>query len=322
VTYKLREGDTAVFDNLRIMHGREGFVVEGGQDGARHLFGFYFDWDEIREVPGNEGRTVFLVGEQNFYREYEVNVQTYNDEGDGPMSPTVTIRSAMGMPTVIAQNVRAQPYNATACLVHWEPVPDTREHIRGKLGGYRLSYWMSCCEDEEGAPRVTINGQAEEGLVIALYPNTQYNFDVMVWNQAGNGPKSQVFLQRSLRNSPINMPVEVQIERKSMHGIHVRWRGVSTTQIEEPLMGYAVRIWRQGTDIRYATDYDARKETDLYIEGLRPDILYKLRVYAYSRGGEGTMSSPALNFMTGSANGVVVSSWICIVSLLIAFMSH
>jgi len=49
VTYKLREGDTAVFDNLRIMHGREGFVVEEGEDGARHLFGFYFDWDEIRD---------------------------------------------------------------------------------------------------------------------------------------------------------------------------------------------------------------------------------------------------------------------------------
>jgi len=49
VTYKLREGDTVVFDNLRVMHGREGFVVEEGQDGARHLFGFYFDWDEIRD---------------------------------------------------------------------------------------------------------------------------------------------------------------------------------------------------------------------------------------------------------------------------------
>jgi len=49
VKYKLREGDTVVFDNLRVMHGREGFVVEEGQDGARHLFGFYFDWDEIRD---------------------------------------------------------------------------------------------------------------------------------------------------------------------------------------------------------------------------------------------------------------------------------
>lgn len=42
------------------------------------------------------------------------------------------------VPTVIAQNVRAQPFNSTACLVHWEPVEDSRDHIKGKLGGYRV----------------------------------------------------------------------------------------------------------------------------------------------------------------------------------------
>lgn len=49
------------------------------------------------------------------------------------------------------------------------------------------------------APRTTIEGQASEGLVIGLYPDTSYYFDVMVWNQAGNGPKSQYFIQRTLR---------------------------------------------------------------------------------------------------------------------------
>jgi len=51
-----------------------------------------------------------------------------------------------------------------------------------------------------GAQRVTIDGQATEGTVIGLYPNTPYFFDVMVWNEAGNGPKSQYFIQRTLRN--------------------------------------------------------------------------------------------------------------------------
>ena len=49
------------------------------------------------------------------------------------------------------------------------------------------------------AMRVTLDGQAEEGLVIALDPDTPYFFDVMVWNDAGNGPKSQWFIQRTLR---------------------------------------------------------------------------------------------------------------------------
>ena len=35
------------------------------------------------------------VGEVNFYKEYEVAVQAFNDIGEGPMSPIAVIRSAM-----------------------------------------------------------------------------------------------------------------------------------------------------------------------------------------------------------------------------------
>lgn len=48
------------------------------------------------DVTGNVGQFVDLVGEANFYREYEVAVQAYNSEGFGPMSPISVIRSAMG----------------------------------------------------------------------------------------------------------------------------------------------------------------------------------------------------------------------------------
>ena len=49
VKYKLNEGDIAVFDNFRVMHGREGFGVAEGEDGGRHLYGCYIDWDEIND---------------------------------------------------------------------------------------------------------------------------------------------------------------------------------------------------------------------------------------------------------------------------------
>jgi len=49
VSYKLNEGDIAVFDNLRVMHGRKGYTVSSGEDGARRLYGCYIDWDEIND---------------------------------------------------------------------------------------------------------------------------------------------------------------------------------------------------------------------------------------------------------------------------------
>ena len=44
----------------------------------------------------------------------------------------------LSVPTAIAQDVRAQPYNATACLVHWIPVEDDVTYLKGRLGGYRV----------------------------------------------------------------------------------------------------------------------------------------------------------------------------------------
>ena len=39
VKYKLSPGDLAVFDNLRVMHGREGYIVQPGTPADRHLRG-------------------------------------------------------------------------------------------------------------------------------------------------------------------------------------------------------------------------------------------------------------------------------------------
>ena len=47
VQYKLCQGDLAVFDNLRVLHGRQGFTVQPGLAASRHLRGCYLDWDEI-----------------------------------------------------------------------------------------------------------------------------------------------------------------------------------------------------------------------------------------------------------------------------------
>ena len=47
VKYRLRAGDCVVFDNLRVLHGREGFQVGPGD--SRYLAGCYVDWDEIHD---------------------------------------------------------------------------------------------------------------------------------------------------------------------------------------------------------------------------------------------------------------------------------
>ena len=81
----------------------------------------------------------------------------------------------------------------------------------------------------------------------------------------------------------------------------VTWRYVSPTVAEEPLTGYKVRYWEADKDVSQAN------ETTIYIGNtleatitdLSPGKWYFLRVFAWSQGGEGKMSSPAWRFQMG-----------------------
>ena len=42
------------------------------------------------------------------------------------------------VPTISITNVQAYPFNSTALMVTWDPVPDTREAMKGKLLGYQV----------------------------------------------------------------------------------------------------------------------------------------------------------------------------------------
>ena len=44
----MEAGDCCVFDNQRMLHGRDGFTLAPGGLG-RHLQGCYVDWDEIHD---------------------------------------------------------------------------------------------------------------------------------------------------------------------------------------------------------------------------------------------------------------------------------
>ncbi|XP_070534063.1 gamma-butyrobetaine dioxygenase-like [Ptychodera flava] len=45
VRHKMQPGDLVVFNNVRVLHGREAFNVHGS--GERHLEGGYIDWDDV-----------------------------------------------------------------------------------------------------------------------------------------------------------------------------------------------------------------------------------------------------------------------------------
>jgi len=62
-----------------------------------------------------------------------------------------------------------------------------------------------------------------------------------------------------------------------------------------------VRVWESDQDMSTANDtiVTIGNKLEVYISNLTPGKVYRLRVLAYSNGGDGRMSSPAHIFQMG-----------------------
>lgn len=70
---------------------------------------------------------------------------------------------------------------------------------------------------------------------------------------------------------------------------------------EEPIQGFKVRVWEADQDMSTANDtiIETGNKLESYINNLTPGKAYRMRVLAYSNGGDGRMSSPELHFQMG-----------------------
>ncbi|XP_026687837.1 contactin-like, partial [Diaphorina citri] len=258
-----------------------------------------FQSETLKEY-GNVGIAVVRIPSEFYYTEYEVKVQAINDVGPGPESEVVTIFSAEDMPQVAPQGVFSRGFNSTAINVTWNPIELIRENIRGRLIGHRIKYWK---EDnpEETAVYYLSRTTRNWALIVGLQPDTKYYVKVMAYNNAGEGPESERYLERTYRKAPQKPPSAVHIKGINPTTVHVTWRYVSPSFEEEPIIGYKVRVWEVDQDMSRANDtiIPVGNTLDADIVDLSPGKRYHMRVLAFSNGGDGRMSSPAITFQMG-----------------------
>ncbi|KAI1278064.1 Contactin [Halotydeus destructor] len=254
---------------------------------------------------GNIGMFTVSVGEENYYKPYSVAVRAKNPVGEGPASNEVEVFSAEAMPHVQPSLVQAISHNSTALNVSWAPVDITREKIRGKLIGHRIKYWRNGHDPQTDSLTLLSRAIDPWGLIVALQPDTEYYVAVMAYNDAGSGPESEPFLARTYKAAPQRPPTSVKVTARDETSVMVIWRGVSTiSSNEEPIIGYKVRYWESDQPIAKAKEVFKvlGGELEAVISGLVPGKVYKLRVMAYSHGGDGKMSSPAWEFRVGEGS--------------------
>ncbi|KFM77955.1 Contactin, partial [Stegodyphus mimosarum] len=127
----------------------------------------------------------------------------------------------------------------------------------------------------------------------------------MAYNDAGSGVESAAYIARTFKAAPLRPPTNVRIEAITPTSVSVSWRGVLPSTEEEPIKGYKVRYWESDQDMTSAKEvyrYLDGNDLQVVVSGLTMGKVYKLRVLAFSNGGDGKMSSPVREFKLGEAS--------------------
>ncbi|CAL4132916.1 unnamed protein product, partial [Meganyctiphanes norvegica] len=119
---------------------------------------------------------------------YEVQVVSFNAQGESEPSAPLTVYVGEAVPTGSPKNIRAQPVSSTEIKITWEP-PDEKLK-NGELLGYKIFYRKE--DDPEGSEEVEVVGPSSlshELLYLDMY--TMYIINILCFNPAGDGPKSE-----------------------------------------------------------------------------------------------------------------------------------
>lgn len=246
---------------------------------------------------GNVGQHVEDVGVNNFYLPYEVIVGAFNEFGYGPNSSVAIVYSSEGMPSYVPTNVRGDGVNATAIYLTWDPVPNTRTAMKGKIMGFELN--VEDFNDPNRKSGTTyLYGEHTTGVIIGVEPNSDYWVTVQVFNTAGESNPSERYRISTYLNPPFLYPEYVTITSHGAESVAVQWRGISTSLLEESIKGYKLEYWPRGENYRAAKTVVTDKVTNAVIYGIHKDVIYCLRVLGYSNGGDGK-KSPTQYFTLG-----------------------
>ncbi|XP_045445941.1 protein sidekick isoform X2 [Melitaea cinxia] len=178
-----------------------------------------------QEVPGIKSSEVVLT-ELALDRNYEISVCAVNSQGAGPGGAPAVVWVGEAVPTAPPQAVRARALSPTEVALSWGPPLLAQQN--GDLLGYKIFYLMTESPEEPEPGR-----KAEEEIevvpatstshsLVFLDKFTQYRIQVLAFNPAGDGPRSEAILVRTHQGLP-SAPRNITFSEITMNSLVVAW---------------------------------------------------------------------------------------------------
>ncbi|XP_047234847.1 contactin-4 isoform X2 [Girardinichthys multiradiatus] len=239
-------------------------------------------WMQAAVTSPDASRYVFKNESIPPFSPYEVKVGVYNNKGEGPFSPNITIYSAEEEPSRAPVRLRARSVSASEVEVTWKPL--AWSNSRRRILGYELLYWGEK-EKQDAASVVRTGGNKTSVLIRDLEGSSTYYISLRAYNSAGVGPQSSVVNVTTKKPPPSQAPVKIMWNTSNSKVI-LKWDQVYALENESEVTGYKVMY---SQDKHSNPNVVETNNTSLELT-LPTNQDYVIQIKPFSEGGEGISS--------------------------------
>ncbi|XP_056329239.1 receptor-type tyrosine-protein phosphatase F isoform X4 [Danio aesculapii] len=226
---------------------------------------------------------------------YSVTVAAYTTKGDGARSKAkvVTTTGAVpGKPTMIISTTVGN-----TALIQWQPPKD----MVGELMGYRLRYKRL---EEENYEMREFSRTDDHHTVTDLHKGATYSFHLSARNRAGLG-EEYVKDIGTPEDVPSGFPLNLRVVGLTTSTTRLAWEPPALSERNGRIIHYIV-VYRDINSKQNSTNRTS--DTQMTIQGLRPDTTYDIRVQAFTSKGGGPIS-PSIQSRTMSTSPAFATSF-------------
>ncbi|XP_059489075.1 cell adhesion molecule Dscam2-like isoform X3 [Neocloeon triangulifer] len=235
---------------------------------------------------------------------YRVRVLAENEQGPGEPSEPLLVRTDSEPPAAAPQNVVADSTSSTEVRVTWLPPPKALWHgdLLGFYVGYRESgIFISSLGRATGYNFTTVPFRGVENAnpqtlltLMDLKKYHKYGVVVQAFNEKGPGPLSTEVVVQTFEDVPSAAPLEIRCDPRSSQGLSISWQPPPHYGQNGIIQGYKVQYENMKENVQGQVEAETKVTVELNTElhGLQKFANYSVRVWAYTRIGDGEKSNP------------------------------
>lgn len=254
-------------------------------------------WFTIYDVSDPDASTLTVTGLMPF-TSYRLRLIATNVVGPSePSEPTKDFQTIQARPMHAPLNVTVRAMSATELRVRWIPLQQSEWF--GNPRGYNITYRNV----ENGSTSSVMSALIEDHTANShvldnLEEYAVYEVIMSACNDVGNSKESPPALERTRESVPSTGPVNVEANTTSSTTIVVRWGEVAKEHRNGQIEGFKVFYGaaNRGTVLHKTIPNNNTYTTTL--TELKKFVAYHVQVLAYTRLGDGTLSTPPIRVQT------------------------